>query len=257
MRERLIRFAIRLYPASWRRRYEVEFAALLDDASRDWSDVLDVLLGALKMQTTTWTFGKIAASFALAGAVLCGGVSFFAIPDKYTSDAVLRLQTPQVIVPGNAERFVITLMQNALTRSSLTDIIKKQNLYTRERTRMPLEGIVEKMRHDISFERLGKSEAFHVSFRYGNPLQAQRSEQELIDSLMAASASIRNADMAGAHSYGLEVLDPASLPQGPSSPNRLVIASFGLVAGLLLAAVTAALRARTATAPAGNSPKSS
>src|SRR5260370_3223948 len=254
MRERLIRFAIRLYPASWRRRYEVEFAALLDDANRDWSDVLDVLLGALKMQTTTWTFGKIAVSFAVAGAVLCGALSFVAVPDKYTSDAVLRLQTAQAVIPGNAERFVMTLMENALGRSSLIDIIKKQNLYTRERTSMPLEGVVEKMRHDISFERLGNSEAFHVRFRYGNALQAQRSEQELIDSLMATSVSMRNADTPGVHSYGLEVLDPASLPQGPSSPNRLVIASLGLAAGLLFAAVTVAASAPSPLAPARNSP---
>jgi hypothetical protein len=179
------------------------------------------------------------------------------VPDKYTSDAVLRLQTGQAVVPGNAERFVITLMQNTETRSSLMGIIKKQNLYTREMKTMPIEDIVERMRHDISFERLGNSEAFHVRFRYGNALQAQRSEQELIDSLMAASVSMRNADTPGVHSYGLEVLDPASLPQGPSSPNRLVIASLGMAAGLLLAAITVAVRARSATAPAGNSPKSS
>ena len=48
MLDRLIRFASRLYPPSWRRRYEVEFEALLEDAGRDWRDVLDVLLGALK-----------------------------------------------------------------------------------------------------------------------------------------------------------------------------------------------------------------
>ena len=250
MRERLIRFAVRLYPAVWRRRYGVEFAALLDDANRGWRDVLDVLLGALKMQMTTWSFGKIAVSFSVAGAVLCGALSLFAIPDKYTSDAVLRLQTAQSVIPDNAERFVMTLMQNALGRSSLIGIIRKQNLYARERTNMPLEDIVERMRHDISFERLGNSEAFHVRFRYGNALQAQRSEQELIDSLIAASVSMRRADTVGAHSYGLEVLDPASLPKRPSSPNRFLIASYGLAAGLLLAAVTAAMRARSATDPA-------
>src|SRR5216684_9097784 len=70
MRERLIRFAGRLYPASWRRRYRVEFEALIEDASRDWRDVLDVLLGAMKMQLTTWTFGKMATAFGVAGAVL-------------------------------------------------------------------------------------------------------------------------------------------------------------------------------------------
>ncbi len=202
------------------------------------------------MQTTTWTFGKIAVSFAVAGAVLCGALSFVAMPDKYTSDAVLRLQTAQAVIPGNAERFVMTLMENALGRSSLIDIIKKQNLYTRERTSMPLEGVVEKMRHDISFERLGNSEAFHVRFRYGNALQAQRSEQ-----LMEGNIALRRA---GRFAFNLEVLDPASLPKHPSFPNRFIIAATGLAGGLLLGALTALVaRTRSSTAPAGNSPKSS
>jgi len=88
MRERLIRFAGRLYPASWRRRYEAEFEALIEDASRDWRDVLDVLLGALKMQLTTWSFGKIAAAFGVACAVFCYALSFIAVPDKYNLSAL-------------------------------------------------------------------------------------------------------------------------------------------------------------------------
>src|SRR5579864_1364442 len=96
MRERLIRLAGRLYPASWRRRYSVEFEALLEDAGRDWRDVLDVLLGALKMQLTTWSLGKIAAAFGVACAVLCYTLSFVALPDKYTSVCTLRL-TPSLL----------------------------------------------------------------------------------------------------------------------------------------------------------------
>src|SRR5215470_7905678 len=47
MRDRLVRFAGRLYPASWRHRYGVELEALLEDAGRHWRDVLDALLGAV------------------------------------------------------------------------------------------------------------------------------------------------------------------------------------------------------------------
>ena len=52
MRESLIRFARRLYPASWRRRYGIEFEALLEDTSLDWRDVLDVLLVLLGHKRT-------------------------------------------------------------------------------------------------------------------------------------------------------------------------------------------------------------
>ena len=113
MRERLIRFAGRLYPPSWRRRYGVEFEALLEDARSNWRDVFDVLLGALKMQLTTWSFGKMAASFGLAGALLWSALLFITMPDKYTSNCTLRL-TPSLLTrdsqpaTDNSEEFVKT-----------------------------------------------------------------------------------------------------------------------------------------------------
>jgi hypothetical protein len=278
MRERLIRVAGRLYPASWRRRYGVEFEALLEDTSRNWRDVLDVLLGALKMQLTTWSFGKVAAGFGLAGALLCGAISFIAMPDQYTSDAVLRVQYssradifPCASEPrpatDNTEEFVTNLMQSALARKSLAGIIEKHGLYQRERAREPMEDVIERMRHDVRFERIGHSHAFHVRFRYSDAEQARRTERELIDKLMeenvafARALSRQGPDLTGTNrrfAYDMEVLDPASLPILPSSPNRFLIAAMGLAVGLLLGALTAVVvRTRPFTEPAGNSPKSS
>jgi hypothetical protein len=268
MRDRLIRLAGRLYPASWSRRYGVEFEALIEDASRDWRDVLDVLLGTLKMQLTTWSFGKIAPAFGVAGALLCGGMSFIAMPDQYTSWAVLRLQMAQTPTTDEPGEFVASLMQKALTRASLADIINKQGLYQRERVREPMEDVIDSMRHDIRFERIGQSNAFRVAFSYGNAEQARRTERELIYELIAANVVNRRADMIGANHMewatrwknvsAVEVLDSASLPQHPSSPNRILIASEGLAGGLVLGALTAVVvRTRPSTAPGGNSPKSS
>ena len=45
----------------------------------------------------------------------------------------------------------------------------------------------------------------------------------------------------------LEVIDPASLPEQPISPNRLVVAAIGLVAGLIAGALW--IRAMPATVP--------
>jgi hypothetical protein len=133
-----------------------------------------------------------------------------------------------------------------------------------------MEDVVDRMRHDVSFERIGDSSAFHVRFRYGDAEQARRTEQEVINRLMAANVTMRGAsarprpDLTGAdrrlpdRGYNMEVLGPASLPKHPSWPNRLLIAAMGLAAGLLLGAVTAAVaRTRASTDPAGNSPKSS
>jgi hypothetical protein len=217
---------------------------------------LDVLLGALKMQWTTWSLGRIAAGFGVAGALLCGGMSFIALPDQYTSDAVLRLiRLPQAT--DNSEDFIRALVKNALSRDSLTGVIEKQGLYQRERAKRGMDDAIDRMRHDVRFDRIGHSNVFHVMFRYGDAEEARRTEREVINSLMAANVAFLR-ESSRRFGYGLEVLDPASLPQHPSGPNRILIASEGLAGGLLLGALTAVvLRTRPSKAPAGNSPKSS
>jgi hypothetical protein len=57
----IVRILAMLYPASWRARYGAEFEALLDDVSPSSRQALDVFLGAMSMQITTWNFGKVVA----------------------------------------------------------------------------------------------------------------------------------------------------------------------------------------------------
>jgi len=45
---RWIALAARLYPRSWRDRYGEEFDALLEDATADWQQFLNVAQGALE-----------------------------------------------------------------------------------------------------------------------------------------------------------------------------------------------------------------
>jgi hypothetical protein len=79
------------------------------------------------MQMTTWGFGRIAAGCGVAGALLSAALSFVAIPDKYTSYCVLRLTTSELSgdeqPTDNSESFVVRLMQDTLSRTSLADII--------------------------------------------------------------------------------------------------------------------------------------
>lgn len=216
------------------------------------------------MQMTTWGFGRIAASCGVAGALLCSGVSFLALPDQYTSCCVLRLTRSQLSGDqqsmDNSESVVIGLMQDTLSRTSLAGVIEKQGLYPRERAKEPMEDVIDRMRRDVRFDRLGHSSAFHVAFRYTDAEQARRTEQELIDKLMAANVTLRRADLNDPNhrlAYNLEVLDPASLPKRPSGPNRLLITAMGLSGGLLLGVVAATVaRTRATTDPAGSSPKS-
>lgn len=49
----LIRWAARLYPATWRNRYAAEFDALLEDISPSLGDLFDVLADVLRVRMTT------------------------------------------------------------------------------------------------------------------------------------------------------------------------------------------------------------
>jgi hypothetical protein len=53
--KRAIQLAANLYPQAWRKRYGVEFDALLEYYDPGWREFSDVLRGAFKMQMTIAT----------------------------------------------------------------------------------------------------------------------------------------------------------------------------------------------------------
>lgn len=60
LRHRLAIAFLRLYPGAWRRRYQAEQTALLEDSRPDWSKVVDVARGAFHERfhlrlTPQWT----------------------------------------------------------------------------------------------------------------------------------------------------------------------------------------------------------
>ena len=89
----LTRWAARLYPAAWRARYGDELEILMEDAGPCWTDVVDLLWGAMNMQMRSVGFWKIAAAFTVAGALVSAAWSL-AVPDRYVSSAVLRVTDP-------------------------------------------------------------------------------------------------------------------------------------------------------------------
>ena len=80
MMSRWMKLLVRMYPVSWRGRYEAEFAALLEEVQPSWRGSFDILKGAVAMQLRTIRLGK---SF-----VLLGVLGFFAalIPSYFIKD---------------------------------------------------------------------------------------------------------------------------------------------------------------------------
>ncbi len=163
------------------------------------------------MQMKIWSPWKIVAACAAAG--LLAAIAFSLLtPDRYVSHAVLKIEN------GGADE-VNAGAEKILSRHSLVQLINKEDLYKSERTRMPIEDLVEEMKnHDIII-RPGAPGEFVVSFAAPDAARAQRTTQWLAAAFVDANVGT--------------LLDPANLPISPNGPRRSRIIVLGMVAGIL------------------------
>jgi uncharacterized protein involved in exopolysaccharide biosynthesis len=216
---------ILLYPKSWRNRYKNEFNALLDDVPPTWRTFFDVLRGALKMQMTNWNAWKFVAGFAIAGALGATAVAL-TMTNRYVSHAI-------VGTGGASEEQLATQVKQVVSRSNLTALINEEGLYKDERTRLPLEDVIQQMKQkDILIAHVksmtGGPSAISISFAAADPALAQRATRYLTSQFLDAKV------------YTL--LDPANLPIHAASPKRPMITGAGLAAGLIAGLLFAFLR---------------
>src|SRR6202795_3048605 len=97
-----------------------------------------------------WIFGPFL--FTLVASV----VGVYLYPDNYTSQAVVKIvpqQVPQNMVQSAINQQmsdrINSMAQTILSRTVLTTIINTFGLYTRERSRMPIEDVVEQMKKNV------------------------------------------------------------------------------------------------------------
>jgi capsular polysaccharide biosynthesis protein len=211
--------ALWLYPKAWRERYAREFAALLEDCGAGWRDCWDVTRGGLKMRMLTWNLASVTVACAVLGAAAGGGWSL-RVPDEYISTAVLRVRGDTS--PDKLQQAQVKV----LSRLSLVEIMLKEDLYREERQRTPVEDVLAEARNKhIRITPLATgpegrvASAVAISFQYRDRAKAQAVTREL---------SQRFAQSMG----GIQVLDAATLPERPSTPNRLAFTVLGLVLGI-------------------------
>jgi capsular polysaccharide biosynthesis protein len=211
--KRRMRMALWLYPKAWRERYAREFAALLEDCGAGWRDCWDVARGGLKMRMLTWNLASVTVVCAVLGAAAGGGWSL-RVPDQYISTAVLRVSETRDLTRG--QRFISL---------PLREMILKEGLFPEERKSIPMERLVAEVRNKyirivpVAGGAGGSVTAVAISFQYPDRVKAQAMTRELAQ---------RFAEGAGS----MQVLDAASLPERPASPNRLAITLLGLVVGI-------------------------
>ena len=90
------------------------------------------------------------------------------------------------------------MYQTISSRGNLTNIINLYDLYKRDRTRKPMEDIVEQMRKDIKIGQVmplsqGEKQisAFQISFSYEDRLVAQKVASDLVSRFMTENTRER------------------------------------------------------------------
>jgi len=147
-----------------------------------------------------WIFGPFL--FCVVASV----VGVYLWPDSYDSSALVKItpqQVPVSMVQSSVSQemydSVTSMEQEILSRGVLTTIINTYDLYKRERTRVPIEDILDEMHKKILVEPVvGSSQntntrsipAFSVKFSYSDRYLAQRVVQDLVGRFI--DASVRN-----------------------------------------------------------------
>jgi polysaccharide chain length determinant protein (PEP-CTERM system associated) len=135
-----------------------------------------------------WIFGP----FLLT--VVAGVVGVYLWPDSYESQAAIRIvpqQVPQTMVPPAVNQEMMdrinSMSQQIRSRTVLTTIINTFGLYPRERSRYPIEDVIEQMNKKIEVLPIGNAggqgrqiPAFAIKFSYENRYLAQRVVQDLV-----------------------------------------------------------------------------
>ena len=117
-------------------------------------------------------------------------------------------------------------IQRVESRGFLAQLINEEDLYKRERTRLPIQDVMEQMRQKDILIRWGQEKgALAVSYDAPDAAHARRVTERLAADLVAETAG--------------SLIDPASLPLRPTSPRRSRIIFMGLVAGLITGALFA------------------
>lgn len=146
-----------------------------------------------------WVFGPFL--FTLVASV----VGVYLWPDSYVSQAVVKIvpqQVPETMVQSAVNQQMAdrinSMAQTILSRTVLTTIINTFGLYPRERSREPIEDVIEDMKKKITIQAIGPATggsertvpAFAVQFSYENRYLAQRVVQDLVSRFI--DENIRN-----------------------------------------------------------------
>ena len=234
--KRAVRALVWLYPSSWRKRYGREFEAFLEDATPSVCDACDIAWGALKMRITKSVFTKIIVA-GLGVGVIVATLAFVTAPKHYRSEAFFTAPSDQL-----AAHIVEALKGNVFFgREFFSSLILKRNLYPGERSRMPMDAVIEEMKRNIRVYSSptvssGSQDVlkFVMEFEYSDPRMAQEVNEDLVAQFMSPERLAALADPnPPPMPFNIHISDPATVPLKPVEPILARSSAIGLFGGLL------------------------
>ena len=150
----------------------------------------------------------------VALALIAAVTAIALLPRQYESSATLLVQSPSlpndVIGAGGSsdiiDRRIERLRQQVISRPKLLGLIETNELYTSERARKPLSGVIEQMRQNISLTSIDadlnatnpqdRTIAFRLTYRYADPRKSQVITQALMEQILDLNST---ADVAQAN----------------------------------------------------------
>jgi uncharacterized protein involved in exopolysaccharide biosynthesis len=153
---------------------------------------------------------KLLVSVVL-GLLLVALAVTFGLPSVYRSKAVILIEQQEIpkelvtsTVTSYADQRIQEITQRVMTTSNLLEIIKKYDLYRKERARDPVEVVVEEMRDDISLNTVSADVvdpirgqptkatiAFTLAYENRTPELAQKVCNELVSLYLKENLSRR------------------------------------------------------------------
>ena len=128
-----------------------------------------------------WRRRKWLAVLSFAAVFATGATITSVLPEIYQSAATVLVVGQQVpvdfvrtTVTGTVDTRLQTISQEILSRTRLEELINKFNLYPSVKTTLPVDALVQRMRHDIEvkqtgFDRTGGMVAFSIKFQGRDP----------------------------------------------------------------------------------------
>ena len=140
--------------------------------------------------------------------IIAGLAVYLLLPKVYLSSSVLKYDkqniSPAKLAPDSIEKIgdvVSSLTQFVTSRTSLEKIILTENLYPKEREKLPMEDVVEEMRKDIIVEPSKEGDVFRVAYQGNSPGVVYRVANSLAARFVEENIKYREERATGTSSY--------------------------------------------------------